>query len=299
MPTTGRASAGGAADSPRHSSSARFADCLPSNSEAEYGAGRNGSAAGFHRSTSMPFRIPTSLSARCGQNSFEAEAELGCLNLARVVRADCRDQIALSDTRLQEAQRAPVLVSVEREPLDRKSERRGPVPGEEPLVGEVVDREDDRQRRQHRVSRAQGLRIHRCQTRLPVVRVHHVGPLARQDDQLERGPAQERETAGVVAVVAAACPVQPLSVVQLRAAHQDGAHVIRHAAHAERGRQPIRSKGNHRLTDRRAGRDSPVPGQHNRRAMAEAAECERQRSRDIGKASRLGERRGFGRDDED
>src|ERR1051325_11876703 len=77
-------------------------------------------------------------------DAVEAEAELGRLDFLRVARADGRDEVGVVDAALQKTDASPELHALGAELLPREIEPRQPVGGKEPLIREVVDREDRR-----------------------------------------------------------------------------------------------------------------------------------------------------------
>ena len=149
------------------------------------------------------------------QHAIQAAALLGRRDLAGVARADRGQGVGKLQPRFHERQMAVVLVPVDREQRFRQAQGRQRVTWENALVSEVVNREDAR--RPGAATRQQ-LHVHRGQSGVPVVRMHHIGlPLRVAAAAQPCGrPAQEGEARRVVGpVVAAGVEVGPARTLVL------------------------------------------------------------------------------------
>ncbi len=135
------------------------------------------------------------------QETVEAHAELGRLDLERVAWAHRRDRIGSGETGLHVADLAPKLVALGGEALGGEAELRDDFGIEETLKGEVVDRHHPT-RRVAMKRRSRGVEQRR--TALPVVRVHDVGPPVELVGDPDCGFPEQREAARVVGEIAAA-----------------------------------------------------------------------------------------------
>ena len=201
----------GRTGSPASRWSAALHCALPPRSSASKCAARCGSVAGFHSSTSMPFRTPTQIASALGEDAVEAAAVGGGLDLARVGRAHRREQRAAVERGLGEVERAEVLELARVVVLrpEAGDEHRAAVV--HALIGEVVDGVDGGAAVQ-RLRPLDGVDVDRDERRLPVVRVDHVGNPAERLRQLERAPRQEGEALEVVRVGVGRGPVEVRAV---------------------------------------------------------------------------------------
>ena len=148
MPISGRFIAASSTGSPYRTRTSRLAAAFPLRSSAsERRPADADRASDPTRSVSIPFRMPTRSAGATTQDAVESEAELRRLNLARVLPADRGDQGRVVDPALQQADASPVFEPVDRQQLPRQVEPREPVGREQPLIGEVVNREHARHRR--------------------------------------------------------------------------------------------------------------------------------------------------------
>ena len=69
---------------------------------AETARAKTDRVAGFHRSVSMPFRMPTRSDDRRAQDAIESEAQFRRLYFACVLRADGGDQVGVVDPAFRE-----------------------------------------------------------------------------------------------------------------------------------------------------------------------------------------------------
>ena len=128
----------------------------------------------------------------CREQSLQAAAFRRPLDLRRKGRADGGDPVGVKEPGLEEAELPPELRAVDSEHPLRQAQRRKRGRREQPLIGEVVDRDHRRRapprcpaggRRRPMCRRGTGGRalgekveIERRQPRLPVVGVDQVGP---------------------------------------------------------------------------------------------------------------------------
>ncbi len=103
------------------------------------------------------------------QHAVHPEAQLVRLDLARVGGAHRVHRARIHDAALEERDLAVVLGALQADAFRRKLERLHLVEGEDPLEGEIVDREERRG-----VASARKAQIKGRQRRRPVVAMHHV-----------------------------------------------------------------------------------------------------------------------------
>ncbi len=146
-------------------------------------------------SVSIPFRTPTRSAARRRRMPSNPKPNSGvCIS-----RAYCRltvvNRVGVVDPALEEADASPVLEPLDRQQLPRQVEPRQPVGREQPLIGEVVNREHARHRAQHGMRGVERAEIDGREPRLPVVSVHDRRPDALPPGKLQRGADQQPRTA--------------------------------------------------------------------------------------------------------
>ncbi len=137
------------------------------------------------------------------QHTVQTAPHLRRADLAAVVFRDGADYVGGEDTCLQEVDLAVELKPVDGEALLGEPHGGEFLAGEEPLVGEVVDGEDDPGPCEEGIVLALVLQVVRDECGLPVVAMDDVGPEVHLFQELQNAAAEKGETLGVVGVVAA------------------------------------------------------------------------------------------------
>src|SRR5208282_901086 len=134
------------------------------------------------------------------QQSVEAPAKGGGLDLARVGRAYCGEAIRVEETSLDKRHHAEELDPIDREEFGRQCQLREDPRGKRPSVGEVVDSED----RGYVSLRRWAGEVSGSEPGMPVMSVQDVGAPARigATRQLRRDPAEQSKAAVIVGPIA-------------------------------------------------------------------------------------------------
>ena len=203
------------------------------------------------------------------QHALDAAAELGRRHLARVGRAHGGDAVGVHEAALHERQPAVELEAVRVHQALRQAEQREVALREEPLVGEVVDREHAA-RGGARV-RAQ---VAAAERGMPIVGVQDVRPprgVERARRELRRDPAEQRESLEVVVPGLAVGPLVGAAVARVEPGRVDDVdlHVLavgnalRAALEAaEAQHDPRRAERRAELGDLARSRDGLEDGRH-------------------------------------
>lgn len=233
------------------------------------------------------------------QHTFEAIAELGRTDLARVRRADGGDLARVDQPGLHERD-APVVLDARRhQSMHRQGQLGEHIRGEDALEREVMDGQYGRD-----VERGVLRDVERRQRGVPVVRMHHVRPPVLVEfagGQVCGDPAQQAEAARVVAPVApvgtdvgaARTPVEERRVDDVgdHAAVRQTPETQRHHGGAE-----DRSDAHDRPNAEQPVEDSGQARQQDARVDAALAERDGKRRDDIGQAARFDQREDLGGD---
>ncbi len=193
----------GPSASPSSSAIARRHVALPASALAENVAGSARSVAGSHSVEIDAVDDADEAPHVPAQERVERLAALRRQDLARVRRADRGDRVGEREPALQQAHLIVELERVQIEVRPRDAELGHRLLGEDPAVGEVVDRRDH-----HAADRGDaGVDRRRCA--LPVVDVQHVVRIFRRATDeampvLDRGLAERREPHVVVPELAGA-----------------------------------------------------------------------------------------------
>ena len=152
------------------------------------------------------------------QRAIEAHPELGVRASAANPGRDGVDQLGPFDAHAQQVDPGPsswTMPSPTRSPSCADAFSRRPA-----VVGQVVERHDERRPPDDRVVRVALVAPDRRGPGVPVVEVEHVDGLAFGPQRLEGGATEQPEPPGVVRVVPGGIPVEALAVEGGRMVHQ-------------------------------------------------------------------------------
>ena len=214
--------------------------------------------------------------AAIADHALKPRAEFRCLDFLRVAAAHRRQIVREDQSALQEIHLAIKFQRIHGEERFRQADRAHRRSREQALIAEVVDRQDYRQRANHRIARMLRAQQHRYQRGLPVVAMHHV----RQPHpfhHLDRYARKLREAFCVVDVVAVLVAVE-LRTIEIR-------RIVRHEISDALHRRGLDDGGKpHPVAQRRAharnqhGPDfiSVIARQQNRHLMSQRGQGTRQ-----------------------
>ena len=159
--------------------------------------------------------------------------------------------------------------------------------GKEPLVTEIVNREDHRQRTHHGIVGVLHAQQNGNERRLPIVAVNHV----RQPNALrefDRGPRELREPLGVVAIVAGLVAVEVVAVEILGIVDEEVAHARHRLSFGNRREtEPVAQRNRDARNHRRGNLVPPISRQEHHNLVSRFRKRLWQRLHHVREAARL------------